>query len=323
MIQYIIRRILISIPVLFFILLASFLLVQALPGGPFDTVGEREMPENMRRIMERRYGLDKPVMEQFVLYASNIAKGDLGPLMRSQAQDVNDIVAQTFPVSFQLGIMAVMLGFIIGIPAGILAALYHNSPIDYTATFFAVLGVSIPNLVLGPILIYVFAVSLGWFPVAFWGAEPPWVLGIFPQLSADFFWHAVLPVFALGTGMSAVIARLTRAGLLEVLSADYIRTARSKGLRERSIIIVHALKNSLIPVATLLGPLLAGAVTGSLVIEQIFALNGMGRKFISSIGQREYFLLTSLTIIYAVLLVAGNLFVDILYGWLDPRIRYD
>ncbi len=190
MIQYIIRRILISIPVLFFILLASFLLVQALPGGPFDTVGEREMPENMRRIMERRYGLDKPVMEQFVLYASNIAKGDLGPLMRSQAQDVNDIVAQTFPVSFQLGIMAVMLGFIIGIPAGILAALYHNSPIDYTATFFAVLGVSIPNLVLGPILIYVFAVSLGWFPVAFWGAEPPWVLGIFPQLSADFFWRS-------------------------------------------------------------------------------------------------------------------------------------
>lgn len=323
MIQYIIRRILISIPVLFFILLASFLLVQALPGGPFDTVGEREMPENMRRIMERRYGLDKPVMEQFVLYAGNILKGDLGPLMRSQAQDVNDIVKQTFPVSFQLGIMAVMLGFIIGIPAGILAALYHNSPIDYTATFFAVLGVSIPNLVLGPILIYVFAVSLGWFPVAFWGAEPPWVLGIFPQLSADFFWHAVLPVFALGTGMSAVIARLTRAGLLEVLSADYIRTARSKGLRERSVVIVHALKNSLIPVATLLGPLLAGAVTGSLVIEQIFALNGMGRKFISSIGQREYFLLTSLTIIYAVLLVAGNLFVDILYGWLDPRIRYD
>jgi oligopeptide transport system permease protein len=323
MIQYIIRRILISIPVLFFILFASFMLVQALPGGPFDTVGERAMPEHMRIIMERRYGLDEPVLNQFLLYAGNLAKGDFGPMMRSQSQTVNDVIKQTFPVSFQLGIMAVMLGFIIGIPAGIMAALYHNTAIDYTATFFAVLGVSIPNLVLGPILIYAFAVQLDWFPVAFWGAEPPWVLGIFPHLSAEFFWHAFLPVFALGTGMSAVIARLTRAGLLEVLSADYIRTARSKGLRERTVVVGHALKNSLIPVATLLGPLLAGAVTGSLVIEQIFALNGMGRKFISSIGEREYFLLTSLTIVYAILLVAGNLFVDILYAWLDPRIRYD
>lgn len=323
MIQYIIRRILVSIPVLFLILLASFLLVQALPGGPFDTVGERAMPEHMRLIMERRYGLDKPVLEQFVLYTGNLLRGDLGPMLRSQSQSVNDVVSQTFPVSLQLGLMSVGLGFIIGIPAGILAALYHNSLIDYGATFFAVLGVSIPNLVLGPILIYIFAVELGWFPVAFWGAEPPWVLGIFPRLSADFFWHAVLPVIALGTAFSAVIARLTRAGLLEVLSADYIRTARSKGLRERSVVVIHALKNSLIPVATLLGPLLAGAVTGSLIVEQIFALNGMGRQYIASIGQREYFLLTSLTIIYAVLLVAGNLFVDILYAWLDPRIRYD
>jgi oligopeptide transport system permease protein len=322
--QYIIRRILISIPVLFLILLASFLMVQALPGGPFDTVGTKEMPENMKRIMERRYGLDKPVMEQFVLYAGNMAKGDLGPLMNSQSQDVNDVVAQTLPVSFQLGLMAVALGFIIGIPAGILAALNHNGIIDYVATFFAVLGLSIPNLVLAPILIYIFAVSFDMFPVAFWGDEYPFGLfGLFPRLSVDFFWHAFLPVIALGTGMSAVIARLTRAGLLEVLSSDYIRTARSKGMRERSIIIIHALKNSLIPVATLLGPLLAGAVTGSLIIEQIFALNGMGRRFISSINEREYFLLTSLTIIYAILLVAGNLFVDILYAWLDPRIRYD
>ncbi|RMF29809.1 MAG: ABC transporter permease [Chloroflexi bacterium] len=323
MTKYIIRRLLLSIPVVFAMILATFVLIQALPGGPFDTVGERAMPEHMRVIMERRYGLDKPLYEQFFLYLKRLAQGDLGPMLRLRSQTVNDIVAQTFPVSFQLGILAVLLGFAIGIPAGIIAALKHNTLLDYVATFVAVLGVSIPNLVLGPLLILVFGVYLKWFPIAFWGADPPFILGLFPRPTAQFWHHAVLPTVTLGTGLSAVVARLTRAGLLEVLGEDYIRTARAKGLRERVVILRHALKNSLIPVVTILGPLLAGILTGTFIVEQIFALNGMGRRFVNSVSEREYFLLTSLTLIYGVMLVLGNLMVDIMYAWLDPRIRYD
>lgn len=323
MTKYIIRRILLTLPVVFLMVLATFVLVQAMPGGPFDSIGQRAMPEHIRIIMERRYGLDKPLYEQFFLYLGNILKGDFGPLFRHSAQTVNDVIANTFPVSIQLGLMSVALGFTLGIPLGIIAALNHNSIIDYLATFIAVIGISIPNLVLGPILIYTFGVQLDWLPIAFWGADPPFTLGFLPPLTVKFFSHAVMPVFAIGTGMAAGIARLTRAGLLEVLSSDYIRTARAKGLQERVVIVVHALKNSLIPVATILGPLLAAAVTGSFVIEQIFALNGMGRRFISSISQREYFLQTGIVLIYGILLIFGNLLVDILYAWLDPRIRYD
>jgi oligopeptide transport system permease protein len=323
MTNYIIRRILIAIPVLFFMILATFVLIQAMPGGPFDAVGERAMPEQMRQLLERRYGLDEPVYVQFARYVGGLLQGDLGPMLRIRAQTVNDIVAQTFPVSAQLGAMSLMLAFAIGIPAGIIAALRHNTVVDYSATFIAVLGVSIPNLVLAPLLILIFGVYLDWFPIAFWGAEPPFILGIFPRPTFEFFHHAALPVFALGTASAAIIARLTRAGLLDVLDQDYIRTARAKGLRERAVVVVHALKNSLIPVVTLLGPLLAALLTGSLIVETMFALNGMGRKFVESVGSREYFLLTSLTLLYGVLLIAGNLLVDIMYAWLDPRIRYD
>lgn len=323
MLKYIIRRSLVAIPVIFLMVLVTFVLVHAMPGGPFDNVGTKAMPENIRIILERRYGLDQPLYKQFLNYTWNLLQGNLGPMLRQPGRTVNDIVASTFPVSIQLGMMSVFLGFALGIPLGIIAALYHNTIIDYSATFLAVVGVSIPSLVLGPILIYTFGVKLNWLPIAYWGAKPPFFLGFLPPLTKDFFLHAVMPVFTLGTGMAAGIARLTRAGLLDVLSSDYIRTARAKGLRERTVIVVHALKNSLIPVATILGPLLAGAVTGSFITEQIFAINGMGRRFVNSIGEREYFLQTSLVLLYGVLLVFGNLLVDIIYAWLDPRIRYD
>ncbi|MBN1231195.1 MAG: ABC transporter permease [Anaerolineales bacterium] len=323
MTKYIIRRILVSIPVVFLMILATFLLVQAMPGGPFDTVGTRAMPEQMREIMERRYGLDKPVYEQFFVYFFNLMRGDFGPMLRLPGQTVNDIVAQTFPVSFQLGFLSVILAFVLGIPIGIIAALNHNSSVDYAVTFLAVLGRSVPNLVLAPIMIYLFGVKLKWFPIAFWGANPPFFLGVFPPLTWDFIYHAIMPTVALGTGMAAGIARLTRAGLLDVLSQDYIRTARAKGLRDRTVIVVHALKNSLIPVVTILGPMLASVLTGTLVLELIFALNGMGRQFVNSINAREYFLQTSLTLIFGLMLVAGNLLVDVMYAWFDPRIRYD
>jgi ABC-type dipeptide/oligopeptide/nickel transport system permease component len=323
MLRYVIRRILIAIPVLFLIILATFVLVQSMPGGPFDNVGMRAMPEHIRIILERRFGLDKPLYEQFVRYILNIFQGDFGPMFRQPSQSVRDIINQTFPVSIQLGTMSIIVGFALGIPIGIIAALNHNTVVDYIATFFAVLSISIPALVLGPLLIFVFGVTLDWFPIAFWGENPPFFLGFLPPLTKDFFAHAALPVFSLGTGAAAGIARLTRAGLLEVLSSDYIRTARAKGLRERSIIVIHALKNSLIPVVTILGPLMAGMITGSFITETIFAINGMGRRFVGSIGQREYFLQTSLVMIYGVLLIISNLLVDIMYAWFDPRIRYD
>ncbi|MDX1418107.1 MAG: ABC transporter permease [Candidatus Promineifilaceae bacterium] len=320
MLKYIIRRLLIALPVVFLMILVTFVLVQAMPGGPFDAVGQKAMPEHIKQVLERKYGLDKPVSQQFWGYFTGILQGDLGPMLRRPGSTVNDVVSETFPVSIQLGLLSVGLGFVIGIPLGIVAALYHNTAFDYTATFFAVLGVSIPNLVLGPVMIYSLAVGLDWFPVAFWGPKEPYFLD---NATLDYFHHAAMPVMAIGTGMAASIARLTRAGLLDVLNSDYIRTARAKGLRERIVIGVHALKNSLIPVVTILGPLLAGAVTGSFVVEQIFAINGMGRRFVTSIGEREYFLQTGLVLLYGILLIGGNLLVDILYAWFDPRIRYD
>ncbi|MEJ2411651.1 MAG: ABC transporter permease [Anaerolineales bacterium] len=323
MARYIIRRLLIAIPVIFLVILATFVLVQSMPGGPFDAVGTRAMPENMVRILERRYGLDKPLYEQFFLYLANILQGDFGPMFREPAQSVGDVISQTFPVTVQLGLMSTLVAFGIGIPIGIIAALNHNTMVDYIATFLAVVSISIPALVLGPVLIYFFALKLQWFPIAFWGENPPFFLGFIPSFSRAFFSHAALPVFSLGTGAAAGIARLTRAGLLEVLSSDYIRTARAKGLRERAVIVIHALKNSLIPVATILGPLLANLLTGAFITETIFAINGMGRRFVNSIGQREYFLQTGLVLIYGIMLVMGNLMVDIMYAWLDPRIRYD
>ena len=329
MITYLIRRTLIAIPVLFFVILITFILVHAMPGGPFDISGNGKPPSpELIAILEQKYGLDKPVSTQFFLYTSRLLRGDLGPMFKLSSQSVNSIVAESFPVSIQLGLLSIGLGFLIGVPLGIIAALKHNSWIDHGATIFAILGASIPNLVLAPILILVFGVWLKeirgqGLPFVGWGAEPPFILGFLPRLTKDFFLHAILPTFALGTAYSATIARLTRAGLLDVLNNDYIRTARAKGLRERIIILIHALKNSLIPLATILGPLLAGAVTGAFITETIFAINGMGRWFLNSINQREYFLLTSLTLIFAVLLVLGNIMVDVLYVWLDPRIRFD
>ncbi len=323
MTKYIIRRLIFSIPVVFLMILVTFLLVHSMPGGPFDTVGTKTMPEPIKEILEQRYGLDRPLYEQFFLYFKNLLTGDLGPLLDNSGRNVNDIVAATFPISIQLGLMATIIAFVIGIPVGIIAALNHNGFLDYFVTFVTVLFRSIPSLVLAPILIYTFGVYLDWLPIAFWGANPPFFLGVFPPLTWQFFSHALMPVAAMGTGMAASIARLTRAGLLEVLNQDYIRTARAKGLKERTVISIHALKNSLIPIATIVGPMLAGVVTGTLILEQMFAINGMGKKFVSSVNEREYFLLTSLTLIYGILLIMGNLLVDIMYAWLDPRIRYD
>lgn len=339
MTRYIIRRILGFIPVLFAITLFTFVLMRAIPGGPFDYAGERALPPQIVANIESKYHLDWPMWKQFTSYligdelldpegtSKGVIRGDLGPSLRYRNQNVTDIIATTFPTSAQLGVLALTLAMLIGVPAGIIAALNQNTWIDYTSTFGAVLFLSIPNLVLAPILIWIFGVSLGWFPVAGWGAKPPFLLGFLPQFSTLFSWYfwsrAILPVFALGTAFAAGIARLTRGSLLQVIREDYIRTARAKGLRERVVIVVHALKNSMIPVITILGPMFAAVVTGTFVVEQIFGINGMGKHFILSVGNRDYQVITGLTLLYGLILVVANLLVDITYAWLDPRIRYE
>jgi oligopeptide transport system permease protein len=235
-------------------------------------------------------------------------------------------VGDTFPLSAQLGVMALLLGMVIGIPAGIIAALKQNSWLDYSATFVAVLGVSIPSLVLSPLFIWFFALKLGWFPVAGWGAKPPYIQNMFLTPNFDwiaYFSYAVMPVFVLGTGVSAIFARLTRASLLQVIREDYIRTARAKGLKEQLVIYRHALKNSLIPVTTVIGPIFAGFVTGTLVVEQFFGLNGLGKHFVQSVFNRDYAIVLGTALVYSVILVVSNLLVDLSYGFLDPRIRLE
>jgi ABC-type dipeptide/oligopeptide/nickel transport system permease component len=338
MFRYILRRILQFIPVLLGVTLFTFVLMRAIPGGPFDFVGDRSLPPQIVANLEAKYHLDWPMWKQFTSYvigddilgwegeSRGIIRGDFGPSLHFRGQEVGDIIATTLPISAQLGFMSLLLAIIIGIPTGIIAALRQNSWIDYVSTFGAVFFMSVPSMVLAPILIWIFSLRLGWFPVATWGAKQPYMLGFLPtfdQWNIEFFKHAMMPVFALGTGAAAGISRLTRASLLQVIGEDYIRTARAKGLRERVVIVVHALKNSLIPVVTILGPLFAMLVTGTFIVEQVFGINGMGKHFVSSIGNRDYQVITGVTLIYAVLLVIANLLVDISYAWLDPRIRYD
>ncbi|NOX61079.1 MAG: ABC transporter permease [Chloroflexi bacterium] len=356
MLQFVIRRIIWTIPVLLLVTFFTFALVRAIPGGPFDFAGDKSLPPAVVKNLEAKYHLNDPMWMQFCSYligdaicrpegseegvsSKGVLLGDLGPSFRYRGRTVNDIISTALPISMQLGFLAMLLGIGIGIPAGIIAALKHNTPLDYSATFIAILGVSISNVVLGPFLIWVFALKLGWFPVATWKAEPlfsniaqqyiaagepvPMWVNLIPKPTFDFFHHAVLPVVTLGTGLSAVLARLTRGSLLQVIREDYIRTARAKGLRERAVIVRHALKNSLIPVVTILGPMFAGVLTGTFVVEQIFAIPGLGRHFVTSVGNRDYPVVLGTTLLYAVAIVIANMLVDITYAWLDPRVRLE
>jgi len=263
-----------------------------------------------------------PLDSQFWNYMWNVVNLDFGPSLNiAQLQEntqVGDEISRRLPVSMEIGVISVIFGFLLGIPLGVLAAIYHNSVIDYSATFFAVLGQSIPVFVLAPILIIVFSVELELLPTP---QRDVWINTSF--FSREHLSALVLPTGVLAVGMSAGIARLTRASLLQVLGEDYIRTARSKGLRERTIIYLHALKNSLIPVATILGPLLAALLTGTFIVELIFLVPGLGSSFINSVGARDYTTLMAVTLIFSTFLIAGNILVDIIYTWLDPRIRFD
>jgi ABC-type dipeptide/oligopeptide/nickel transport system permease component len=306
MTRYIVRQLLWMIPVLFVISVITFALVHAVPGGPFER--EKALPPEIIANLERFYGLDKPVWRQYVDYIGAIVtRLDFGPVMSSRSRRVNDIFAAHLPVSAQLGLFAMVIALGLGVPLGILAALKQNTFWDYLGMGVAIFGVSVPNIVLGPVLIVIFALALGWFPVAGWGTPA----------------RMVMPAFALGTGSAAIIARLTRASMLQVIREDYIRTARAKGLTERVVMVRHALKNAFIPVATILGPMFAALVTGTFVVEQIFAIPGMGKYFITSVTNRDYPVVMGTILLYAFFLVLANLAVDVTYAFLDPRIRYE
>ncbi|HLO14285.1 MAG TPA: ABC transporter permease [Anaerolineales bacterium] len=349
--RYIIRRSIYLVAVLLVVSLITFGLMHAVPGGPFDR--EKKLPPEIMANLQARYHLNDPLWRQYVQYLydvfiphftttppSNDLNDDFllnakvgsvwirwmnfGPSFTSRSRTVNDIFRQQLPISGQLGTMAMLIALVIGMPLGILAALKQNTLYDYAGMSVAIIGVSVPVIVLGPLLIYIFGVSLKWLPPTGWGSKPPYLLGFLPShLGWNFFKFAIMPSVALGLGSSAVIARLTRASLLQTVREDYIRTARAKGLHERMVIIRHALKNSLIPVITIIGPLFAALVTGTFVTELTFGIPGMGKYFVTSITNRDYPVIMGTILLYAVFLVFANLLVDLAYAFLDPRIRYD
>lgn len=448
---YVFRRLLAAIPVLFMIVLVSFVMIRAIPGGPFVSLGQRATAPEVIAALERYYGLDRPLLlnlpgsdpnwqllhnvdeevtervdalvlpadfraalqlvttpptsaefsenvadslerlvyalqgiqrdeiptvlsdltmlsddirarnpelareiadvvavyegrdlsqartqptirttsrpilysdlfqSQFGNYLFNLLRFNFGPSLgaTNRGRMVHDIIAEKLPVSIGLGIMAITLALVTGVPLGMVAAVHHNRALDHSAMFFAVIGRAVPNIVLGPVLIIIFAVKLNLFPVV----NPyVWLQG--PDANPGlYFSTAFLPVITLAMGMSATIARLTRATLLQVLNQDYIRTARAKGLHENMVLFRHALRNSMIPVVTILGPLLAAVLTGTFVVEIVFAIPGLGDTFVTSVTTRDYNLLVGVTILYSVFLVVANILVDILYVWLDPRIK--
>ncbi|RCK73534.1 MAG: Oligopeptide transport system permease protein OppB [Anaerolineae bacterium] len=349
--RYIARRLIYLVVVLIVVSFITFGLMHAVPGGPFDR--EKALPPEIMANLEKRYHLDDPLWKQYLNYLYDVfiprlttkpPAGTLeddflinakvggvwirwmnfGPSYASRSRTVNDIFRQQLPISAQLGTLALLVALIIGMPLGIIAALKQNTILDYFSMSVAIFGVSVPVIVLGPLLIWIFGVTLKWLPPTGWGAKPPYLLGFLPtQWGWDYFRFAIMPSVALGLGSSAVIARLTRASLLQTIREDYIRTARAKGLQERLVITRHALKNSLIPVVTILGPMFAALVTGTFVTELVFGIPGMGKYFVTSITNRDYPVIMGTILLYAVFLVIANLVVDIIYAYLDPRIRYE
>jgi oligopeptide transport system permease protein len=302
MLRFIFRRIILGIPVLVTVATLTFLIMHWVPGGPFDT--EKILPPEIKANIEAKYHLDKPVSLQYILYMKQLFQGDLGPSYKYLGRNVSDIIYDTFPVSFTLGLCAVFVVLGLGVPAGMISAYWQNSLLDRSVLLIAAMSISIPSFVLGAISVWIFSHHWHWLPPALWEG---------PR-------HMILPAFALGAGFAGYVARLTRTTVLDVLSSDYIRTARAKGLTEPVIMFKHVLINSIYPIVSVMGPLTAGLVTGSFVIEFIFSIPGMGRFFITAVTNRDYPLIMGVTLVYAVLIVIANLIVDMIYGWLDPRV---
>lgn len=304
MLNYTIRRLLLIIPTMFFVALITFTLAKMAPGSPFDRNENRPLPQETIDRLNQLYGINKPIPEQFAIYLGNAIRFDFGSsLVRNRP--VSEIIAQGLPVTAQLGVQALLLALAISLPLGVLSALKQNTAVDYGSLFFATIGYTIPNFVIAIFLIFLLAVDLKWLPVVGWGDLR----------------HMILPTVILALGPAAVLTRITRASMLEAIRQDYVRTARSKGLREQVIIVGHVMKNAMIPVATIVGPVTAGLITGSFIIERIFSVPGIGRLYLTSIDQRDYPVIMATTLLYAFLIMVANITVDIVYGILDPRIK--
>ncbi|MBD3343663.1 MAG: oligopeptide ABC transporter permease OppB [Chitinivibrionales bacterium] len=303
MISFIIRRVIETIPTLLIIATVTFFMVRLAPGGPFSS--EKSVSPEVLENLNEHYGLDKPITTQYVNYLANILKGNLGPSFKYPNRTVNELIGNSFPVSMQLGLLALIFALFLGLSAGIIASLRSNSMADYVPMTFAMVGICIPTFVVGPLLALLFGLKLGWVNVSGWYS----------------FSDRILPAITLGLPYAAYIARLSRSGMLEILPQDFIRTARAKGVPEWKIILKHALKGGLLPVVSFLGPATAGIITGSFVVETIFQVPGLGRHFINAAFNRDYTMVPGIALFYGSLMIVFNMLVDITYAWLNPRIR--
>lgn len=305
MFRYALLRILGAIPTLFLVVAIAFLMVHAAPGGPFDA--ERVLPADIERNIERAYHLDEPLSQQFKRYVSGLWRFDFGPSYVYRDYDVSELISNAFPISLQLGLLAMLVALFLGIGAGLTAALRRNTILDRLVTGVAMTGISIPVFVVAPVLVLVFAVKLNWLPASWTGGN-----------NAS---RLVLPVLALALPQIAYIARLTRGSMITVLKSDFVRTARAQGLSTVAIIRYHAMKPAMLPLLSYMGPAVAGILTGSVVVEEIFGIPGIGQLFVRGALNRDYTLVLGITVFYASLVILLNLVVDLLYGFVDPRIR--
>jgi oligopeptide transport system permease protein len=303
MLRFTLRRLLGAIPTLFILLALAFALIRVAPGGPFDS--EKQLPPEIQERLDAAYYLDEPLWQQFFRYLADLLQGDFGPSFAYSDYTVSELIATSFPVSLQLGSLAMLFAVIGGVAIGTFAALRQNTRADYAVMTLAMTGVSVPSFVVAPLLVLCFAVIFQWLPA---GGLGGWQ-------------NLVLPVIALALPQIAYIARLTRASMIEVLRSDYIRTARAQGLRTSTILLQHALKPAMLPVVSYLGPATAAIITGSVVVEQIFGLPGLGRFFVQGALNRDYTLVMGVVVFYGVLIIVFNFLVDVAYRWLDPRVK--
>jgi len=302
--RFVLRRLLEFVPVLFVIVTLVFFLIRLAPGGPFDA--DKNVTPGVRAQLEAHYHMDVPLYRQYLDYLARLAHGDLGPSFKKESRSVNEWIALRFPKSFELGLYAIVVALGIGLAAGVFAALKPNTLRDYVPMSLAMVGICVPNFVLGPLLVLVFSLELGWLPVSGWDGAA----------------HKVLPAITLGAGYAAYIARLSRGGLLEILTQDFIRTARAKGLSEARVVLRHALRGGLQPVVAFLGPAIAGLLSGSFVVETIFQVPGLGREFVQAAFNRDYTMIMGTVLFFASLIMVFNLAVDVAVAWLDPRLRH-
>lgn len=304
MLKFVLRRLVYMLITLWVIITATFFLMKLLPGNPFGEVAAKLPPENLK-ILKAQYGLDKPEWQQYLLYMGKVAQGDLGVSYQFPTRSVVSVIKQSFPASLELGLESLVLAVVVGLVLGVFAALKHNKWGDYSAMFIALIGISIPSFVVAPLL----SLYVG----NKWGILPPG-LWMGPE-------HRILPAIALSLGTIAILARMMRASMLEVAGTDYIKTAKSKGLSTRVIVGNHMIRNAILPVITILGPIAVNVITGTLVVESVFSIPGLGYQFVSSITTLDYTMITGLTIFYASILIAVMFLTDIAYGLIDPRIR--